>query len=164
MILNHTQKEVAEITNQDEVPLLPGKVNMFVESDYLGQIDLIDVIVPNQTFKMPFGIDKRIEVVNSIKSYNKIWKSSKIITKQIDEIKIINNSSDTLEVVIEHPLPVSLDSKVKVKVGEILPVPDEQEKNGMAKWKLVITPQQSQIIDIPIRIEYPKNMKVEGLK
>ncbi|KAA3630873.1 MAG: mucoidy inhibitor MuiA family protein [Calditrichaeota bacterium] len=155
---------LARITNLDNLPLFSGLVQLFVDSDFIGKAVIADFIAPNQEFELPFGIDKTIEIKRSIVDYKKEFGKSDIKLSQQINIAITNNSAKDIELIIEEPLPVTVDKEVKIDFGDIFPEDFTLFENGIAQWVSIIKPNMKDTISIPFKIKYPNNINVTGIE
>jgi hypothetical protein len=151
------------ITNQNQAPLMPGQVALFADADFIGNATLGALIVPEQTFDLPFGIDNSMKVERKILNYKRNQSGDKTKIDQTVSIKLWNRGKTVRSVNLEEPLPVSQDTRVKITMGEILPKPATTDASGKAAWALTINPGDSAILSIPYRIEYPSGVTVTGL-
>ncbi|MFQ6008103.1 MAG: mucoidy inhibitor MuiA family protein [Candidatus Zixiibacteriota bacterium] len=154
---------VIKLTNQDEVPLMPGQVSVFAETDFLGKTALSELIAPDQTFDLPFGRDDNISVKREIISRKKQVKTDKIRVEQTIKISLKNNGRAARVVSLEEPMPTSRDSRVKVKVTEVEPEPLSTDVQGKATWDVSLSPGEEKSVMISYRVEYPKGVVVPGL-
>jgi hypothetical protein len=60
-------------------------------------------------------------------------------------------------------LPVSQHPDIKVKLREANPKPTEQNDQGELRWELDLKSQQKLEITFAFTVEYPKEMRVQGL-
>lgn len=167
---------LAKITNQDEAPLLPGKVSIFAGSDYLGSTHLNRFVAPGDDFELPFGRDNNIEVKRDIikdktSSVNGSFFQSdknKIRMERTVRITLSNNGSRSVTVRVEEPLPVALDDRIKIKLKDVKPKFDEPDNNekkedGQAVWTIELASGEETTITMPYRIEYPAEMQITGM-
>jgi len=156
------------LTNTDDAPLLPGIVSIFAEGDYLGQALLTDWVASGQSFDLPFGVDNNVSIKREIKDYMKSEKgewfnSGKIRIKQTIEITLANHSGKERTIVVEEPLPIPQDDKVKVRCDDITPKPLENDDADNTTWELTMAPGQETTLSLPIQIEYPNDAQILGL-
>ena len=151
------------LTNQDEAPLMPGAVSIFAATDFLGNARISDLITPSQEFKLPFGLENSITVKRVIDSYKIDRNRSRIRIDQIIKITLTNNGSKSAELTLEEPLPVSQDSRIKVRISRIKPEPLPSEDKKKAVWKVSLAPGEKMEFLVPVRIEHPAEMRVAGL-
>jgi uncharacterized protein (TIGR02231 family) len=151
------------ITNQDQAPLMPGLVALFADADFIGNATVSTLVVPEQTFDLPFGIDNSIKVERKILHYKKNQSGDKIKIDLTVSIKFWNRGKIVRSVNLEEPLPLSQDNRVKITLGDILPKAATTDAGGKASWSVTVAPGDSAIVAIPYRIEYPAGVSITGL-
>lgn len=151
------------VTNQDQAPLMPGLVALFADADFIGNAAVAALVVPEQTFDLPFGIDNAMKVERKILNYKKNQSGDKIKIDQTVSIKFWNRGKSVRSVNLEEPLPLSQDNRVKITLGDILPKPATTDASGKASWSVSVAPGDSAVVSIPYRIEYPAGVSVMGL-
>ncbi|MDH3890499.1 MAG: mucoidy inhibitor MuiA family protein [candidate division Zixibacteria bacterium] len=159
----------AAITNNEETVLMPGRVSVFAESNYLGTTALIDPVVPGQEFELPFGLNNFIEVDREVysenQSQNDHWLSgdTKVRHETEIEIKLTNNGRQPALIDLEEALPVSQDERVKVKVDGVAPDAVISDNKEIVSWKLRLEPGAEQIVTFRYRIEHAPGLTIVGL-
>lgn len=153
----------AKVVNTTGAPLLPGMVSIFSDADFLGSNMMRRFITPGEEFTLPFGRDSRLPIKREILTHNENRKGSTYKINRTIKITLTNHSEVERVIDLEESLPVSADSRIKVKVGEITPPPVITEEKGKAEWKITLAPNEEVVVMIPYRIEYPRGMVVHGL-
>lgn len=154
---------IGTITNQDKAPLMPGNVNIFVESDFLGTSDLEKPVVQGQEFELPFGLDRSVQVKRETVRKKVSYDSDEIELERDLEITVMNHGSSERSVLLEEALPVSQDNRIKVKLGDIRPGPLEGFKKGVAKWEMEVQPGEEMKVTVSFKVKWDKEVTVEGL-
>jgi uncharacterized protein (TIGR02231 family) len=156
---------LATITNQNEAPLLPGRVAIFAGSDYLGNTHLNRFVAPGDEFDLPFGQDDNFEVKREMTENKTSPKGDKTRVEQTIKITLANNSQSSRTISVEERLPVLQDGRIKVKMRDVKPQRDEtdDEENDKAVWTINLTPGQEMTITMPYRIEYPAGTQLAGM-
>jgi hypothetical protein len=145
--------------NQETAPLLPGKVAIFAGSDYLGTAGLNQVIAPNQTFELPFGLDQALNVKRTLVVQKKSDGGKTRLDYAVG-ITAVNHGTAARTLDLEESLPVSRDTRVKISLDEILPKPTSLGDDGKGRWTLSIAPGDSVVVSIPYRITYPRGLDI----
>lgn len=154
---------VMSVKNQDEAPLMPGWISIFVGSNYVGRAVLADMILPREEFNMPFGPDNSIKVTRKIIDYKEEYQSSKIKTDQTVEINLVNHGLEPRKVLLEEPIPVSRDSRIEVDVRDVSPDTEDPDELGNLRWNLTLLPGKEQVVQVSYRVEHPRGLPVQGL-
>ncbi len=118
----------ATLTNQEETPLLPGPVNIFAGNEFLGTTIFRDLIAVSQSFELPFGPDNRITVKREILSRKTTVGDDNETRQETVAITLTNHGKDSRIVTLEESLPTSTDSRIKIKMGDVVPEPRVQRR------------------------------------
>ncbi len=148
---------IANVTNWDDLNLLPALANIYYDGTYVGQ-SYIDPSAMEDTLKLALGRDNSI---TAIRKKQKEKEKEKIIgdnkLKEVTyEINIRNAHSYPVDLIIEDQTPVSSLADVKVDVtdkghGELNP------DNGFLKWKMKLKGAGSEKIRFTYSVKYDKN-------
>jgi uncharacterized protein (TIGR02231 family) len=161
----------SRVTNSKGLQLLAGRVNIFLEGDFVG-FSSIGNIAPSEEFDLYLGIDENVKV------------KRECLEKKVDEtliagipsrikrttykykLTVENYKSKKIKVKLYEALPVSEDDRIKIKINEISLEPgvkDWEDRKGIWLWELELEPQQKQEIFYTFIVEHPRDMIVEGL-
>ncbi len=154
---------IIKLQNQDRAPLMPGRVAIFVGAHFLGHTQVEQLIAPNEEFELPFGVDNRVMVKREVAGFTRETKDDDIQTSQTIQITLSNLDSISRTVELEEALPVSNDSRVRVKLGKIVPLPSPESAANMPRWILTLAPGEIVKIAIPYEVRYPAGLRVAGL-
>ena len=151
------------LKNQDKAPLMPGRVAIFAGAHFLGHTQVEQLIAPGEEFELPFGVDNHVTVKREIVAFMRTVKGHNVETQQTIQITLTNLDSMSRTIELEESLPISRDSRIKVKLGDIVPEPQPGNNEGAPKWSLVLEPGKEMKILIPYQLSYPSSMRVAGL-
>jgi uncharacterized protein (TIGR02231 family) len=161
----------SRVTNAPGLQLLSGRVNIFLEGDFVGASS-IDNIAPNEEFDLYLGIDENVKV------------KRELLEKKVDETLIAGIPAATKRIVFKYKLtvenykskksalklfeamPVSEDDRIKVKINQVNLEPakkDWKDRKGIWLWEFELEPNQKREIIYSYTIEHPREMQVEGL-
>jgi uncharacterized protein (TIGR02231 family) len=161
----------SRVTNSNGLQLLAGRVNIFLEGDFVG-FSSIGNIAPSEEFDLFLGIDENVKV------------KRECLEKKVDEtliagipsrtkrttykykLTVENYKSKKIKVKLYEAMPVSEDDRIKIKINEISLEPgvkDWEDRKGIWLWELELEPQQKQEIFYTFIVEHPRDMIVEGL-
>jgi len=159
------------VTNSSKLQLLAGRVNIFLERDFVGSSS-IDNIAPGEDFDLYLGVDENVKVKRECleKRVDEtliagIPSRTKRITLKY-KVSVENYKSKTINVRLFEAMPVSQDERIKVKIKDVSLQPDEKDwkdRKGVWLWKLKLEPKAKQEIFYTLLIEHPRDMQVEGL-
>ena len=161
----------SRVTNSKGLQLLAGRVNIFLEGDFVG-FSSIGNIAPSEEFELYLGIDENVKV------------KRELLEKKVDEtliagipsrtkkttfkykLTVENYKSKKIRVKLFEAIPVSEDDRIKININEISLKPDKEDwedRKGIWLWELELEPQQKQEIFYTFTVEHPRDMLVEGL-
>ncbi|MCM8789424.1 MAG: mucoidy inhibitor MuiA family protein [Candidatus Omnitrophica bacterium] len=161
----------SRVTNAANLQLLAGRVNIFLEGDFVGTSS-IDNIGPGEEFDLYLGVDENVKV------------KREQMEKKVDETLVAGIPSPTKRTTFKYKLtienyklkkinvklfeamPVPEDDRIKVKIDKVSIEPKEKDwkdRKGVWLWELELEPRQKQEIFYTIIVEHPREMPVEGL-
>ena len=161
------------VTNASRYTIFPGKANLYLDGDYVGNTFVGKTIMPEKKMTLHFGTDDGIRIQKTlIKKYReeKGLFSGAIRTSYHYRIKIENNKKREVSFLVMDRLPVSRDSAITVEEEQIQPEPlsDSSEKKrarfkqGIRRWRFTVPALKSQTIDMKFYIQHPKEVQVSG--
>lgn len=161
----------SKVINSPQLQLLAGRVNIFLDGDYVGSSD-IDNVAPTEEFDLYLGLDESIKV------------KRELLEKKVDDIliggipapnrKVIYKYKITLEnyknkkskINVFESMPVSQDDKIRIKMDKVSLEPKEKDwkdKKGVWHWELELNPKAKQEIFYNYIVECPRDMQLEGI-
>lgn len=161
----------SRVTNARDLQLLAGRVNVFLEGDFVGASS-IDNIAPAQDFDLYLGMDENVKV------------KREQIEKKVDEtliggipsqtkrttfkykLTVENYKSKKVTVKLFEAMPVSQDDRIKVKIEKISVEPaqkDWKDRKGVWLWDLELEPKAKKEITYTFIVDHPRDMQVEGM-
>ncbi len=154
----------AQITNWEDLNLIPGQSNIFYEGTYVGE-GYIDVRNTSDTLTFSLGRDKKIVIK---REQDKKQRSSKTIGSNVKEtfaytISIRNSRKDNISLVLQDQQPVSNDKDILIEDKETGKA-DYDETTGMMKWTLDLKPNETGIVKFGYTIKYPKDKRIDNLR
>ena len=150
----------ADIPDWESLNLINGDANIYFGNTFTGTT----VLNPNQiadTLNVSLGIDNSISIERETQ---KEYTSTRTIgTNRIDTrsyiIRLRNNKSDPIDIVIYDQVPISQNKDIQVETenlsGGIL-----NEYTGEVQWKATIPARESREYVLTYTVKYPKNKKV----
>jgi uncharacterized protein (TIGR02231 family) len=152
-----------------EIPLLPGTVNLFLGSDYVGETH-IGFVPFGGELRLPFGRDDRVRV-RRVQLERKV-NSQGVFTKEyrIDyawRVNIENLTGRRMTLSLLDRVPSSMDERIKVEIHERTPPraplkPDDPK--GTLRFELPLAPGEKREIYIGFSVSYPRELSVSGLE
>ena len=154
----------AQVTNWEDLNLLPGQSNIFYEGTYVGQ-GYIDVRNIKDTMTLSLGRDKKI-VVKSDQDTK--LRSTKTIGTNVREafaytISVRNTRKENITLVVQDQQPVSTNTDIAIEERETAGA-EFDEKTGIMNWTIGVAPNETKKISFGYTVKYPKGKIVAGLK
>jgi uncharacterized protein (TIGR02231 family) len=149
---------LAKVTGWEELNLLPGKANVFYEGTYVGETVLNPAVI-NDTLDLAFGRDNGITITRTklaSKDSNKLLGSE--ITKTVPyELRIKNNKSKAINLIVEDQIPLSQNKDIKVEIQNS----GKAEYNlatGALKWDFTMNSKEYKTLKFSYAVTYNKDM------
>jgi uncharacterized protein (TIGR02231 family) len=155
----------AEIKNDSQYSLLPGRAQLFEGEEYLGATAL-EFVAPGQTFELALGADERMRV------------ERELINRDVDKafvigdrrrirygytIQIENLRDGPQSITVRDQIPVPRDEQIKVKLEGADPKPSAQSELGQLEWTLTLDRGAKRTLRLDFSVEHPRSMDVIGL-
>lgn len=154
---------MAGATGWEEFNLLPGEANVFFEGTWVGKTH-IDPQSIQDTLYVSLGRDKRIAVkrtkVKDFSSRTIIGMNQK--ETYAFEINLRNNKSEPIVITVEDHIPVSKNSQIEVKMGDVGGAKYDLS-TGKLVWKITLKPNEGRRLLYNFEVKYPKDKLIAGL-
>ncbi len=148
---------IAQITNLDELNILPGKATIFHDGSYLGTT-YINSAALSDTMNLSLGKTTSLTVSrNLIKNATKERVvGDKILKTFAYAIDVKNLSKSTVELIVEDQLPVTRNPEIEIEV-ELISKAKQDEVTGFLTWQEKIKPSGLNHYEIIYTIKYDKS-------
>jgi uncharacterized protein (TIGR02231 family) len=149
---------LARITGWENLNLLPGSANLFFDGTYVGKT----VINPNviaDTLDLALGRDNAITVKRTRlkdKESNKLL-GTEIVRTIAYELRIKNNKSKSINLVIEDQIPVSGNKDIKVELKDAGKADYNLDTGGL-RWAYKLDPLNSKSVKFAYEVTHNKDM------
>jgi uncharacterized protein (TIGR02231 family) len=149
---------IAKVTGWENLNLLPGRANVFYEGTYVGETVLNPSVI-NDTLELALGRDNGITVTRTKlkdKESNKLLGNE--ITKTISyELRMKNNKSKAVNLLIEDQLPLSQNKDIKIEMKDVDKA-DYNDKTGLLKWNTTLETKGYKTLTFSYAVTYNKDM------
>ncbi len=161
----------SRVSNDKDLQLLAGRVNVFMEGDFVGTSGIAS-IAPGQEFDLYMGIDENVKIKRELLERKKddvlLGGIPSPTMKETFKYKLTveNYKAAASTVNLFEAIPVSEDERIKAKVSQTSLEPKEKDwkdRKGIWRWEFSLEPKGKQEIFYTIVVEYPRGMRVEGL-
>mgnify|MGYP003434296154 FL=1 len=147
----------ANVTDWRELNLLTGEANIFFEGAFLGKT-VLDPTYASDTISISLGRDKSVQIQrNKMKEFTQrqFLGGNKIETVAF-EIKVRNNKSEPIHIVIQNQFPISSENDVTVE-GSIKPAGNIEDETQIITWDMDIVPGEEKKMELKYTVKYPKD-------
>lgn len=149
---------LANVTNWENLSLLPGQTNIFFEGTYVGQSFIDPRVTTSDTLSFSLGRDKRItikrEKVVDLCSSTRIGANKKEVVAY--QVSVRNNKSESIKIKILDQIPISKNKDIVVSLqessGAIYDV-----LRGELSWDLELGPGERKKMNLIYQVKYPKD-------
>lgn len=154
----------AQITNWEDLNLLPAATNIFFEGSYVGQ-GYIDMRNVRDTMNLSLGRDKKLIIR---REKDKIFQSQKFIGTNERQalaytISIRNTRKEPVKLIVMDQFPISTNSDITVE-DQSAPDAEVDTEIGAVKWTLSVPPQQTKNLHIAYTVKSPKGKVIANLR
>jgi uncharacterized protein (TIGR02231 family) len=155
---------LAEISEWENLDLLPGDANIIMDNVYLGK-SFIDPNTTMDTLNLSLGRDKRVAVKRLlVKEFSKAKLKGDNKTETFTfEITVKNNKSKDVAMLLKDQFPISNLTGVVVKL-ENDGGSEVNEELGTVNWKINLKPGESKKYRFSYSVTYPKDQKIANLR
>jgi uncharacterized protein (TIGR02231 family) len=149
---------LARVTGWENLNLLPGRANVFYEGTYVGETVLNPTVI-NDTLELALGRDNGITITRTklpVKENNKLLGNE--ITKTVAyELRLKNNKSRKIELVVEDQIPLSNNKEIKVEMKDHNKA-EYNEQTGLLKWTMAVNSKEYKTLKFSYAVTYNKDM------
>ncbi|MFY8090102.1 MAG: DUF4139 domain-containing protein [Chitinophagaceae bacterium] len=155
---------MAEISDWENLDLLPGQANIIMDGKYIGK-SFIDPNSTVDTLNINLGRDKRVSIKRvTIKNTEKVKIKGDNKTESFSyEIVVKNNKKQPINLLLKDQFPLSNDKEIEVALVN----DGEAEINteiGVLNWKLTIPAGESKSKQFGYTVKYPKTKIIGNLR
>lgn len=147
---------VAQITNLEELQLIPAKATILFDGSYMGETYLNPGIM-DDTLSLSLGKDPNIIVKRTFmkKEYKEKIIGDNVEKTSMYKIEVLNNKSKTIELIIQDQVPVSRKEGIEVIVDD-LSKGELNETTGIVEWKVKINSKDKKNLDLKYTVKHSK--------
>jgi uncharacterized protein (TIGR02231 family) len=155
---------VAEVSDWEDLNLLPGDANIIMDNVYLGK-SFIDPNTTMDSLNLSMGRDKRVAVKRTlVKEFCKSKVKGDTKTENfVYEITVKNNKKNDVNMLLKDQYPISNMKEVEVTLDEW----SEAEINaelGTLNWKIILKPGETKKYRFGYTVKYPKDKLIANLR
>lgn len=158
--LDETAFIEASFKQEDEAPLLPGRVSIYRDGIYVGRGQM--ALTPkDEIVRLGFGADDKVKVsratLKQMEGSAGFVSSAKTDRREY-KTTVRNHHEWPVKVVIEDQIPVSETEDIKVEMLPMTPAPSEKdarERRGVMAWNFDLAPGEAKEIKFGWRMRWP---------
>ena len=151
---------LAEVSDWEQMNLLPGEANIIFEGTYIGK-SFIDPATTQDTLNFTLGRDKRVVVkreklvdYSSVKFLGNAKKQTFTY-----EITVKNNKKEKVQLLLKDQYPLSTNKDIEVELMETSNANVNNEL-GVLNWSLQLAPGEVKKVRFSYSVKYPKDKVV----
>lgn len=145
----------------DAPPLLPGHVNLFCQSIFVGPA-WVDYVAPGQAFSFDLGAEEQVQAKRMLTQRDLEVTQQQRHTLAF-EIVMTNQLSHPVSLKVIEQLPVSRSPQIQIHVDKLEPAATVNEA-GLCQWQLMLNPGEQTQLSYQFTVEHPLDLKVIGLE
>jgi uncharacterized protein (TIGR02231 family) len=154
---------LAEVTDWQNLDLLPGTANIIMDNTYLGK-SFIDPNSTADTLNLSLGKDRRVAIKRTaIRDFTTLKTKGNTTSQTFTyEITVKNNKLTTVDLLLKDQYPISSVTDIEVALNDDGKA-DVNKELGILNWKLQLKPGESQKVRFSYTVKYPKDKKIANL-
>ncbi|MBJ6760678.1 mucoidy inhibitor MuiA family protein [Myxococcaceae bacterium JPH2] len=157
---------VAQLTNTAPLPFLPGRVDLYRDSGFIGR-QALEHVPQGTSFLLTFGVDESVRISRRVVEEMKRdegFLSSRRSFRYGYRFELTNLGTQSEQVELSDHLPVSELSDVKVEVDEkTTPGYRLGQDDGIATWTVKLGPGEKRDMHFAFRVTTPSSYDTSGM-
>ena len=151
---------VADVTNWEKMPLIPGQSHIYFDGTFVGK-SYLNPKTMKDTLTVSLGQDQSILTERS-KQEDKCVNNVSILgvsKKRAYDVIVKNNRNKAIKIEIIDQIPISKNNKIKVsrKLGEGWVL---REETGILEWNIIIPAGEKVSTFLEFEVKHPKKYNV----
>lgn len=151
---------IAQVTDWEQLNLLPGEANLYFEETFIGKT-ILDPVAFQDTLSISLGRDQGINIKREkvAQFSTKRNVGSNVNESRAYQIQVRNSKSLPIKLTITDQIPVSVVSDITVSATELSGASKDDEK-GFLTWKMELPAQGQKTLEFRYEVRYPRREKV----
>jgi uncharacterized protein (TIGR02231 family) len=163
--LDETAFIEASFRQDDEAPLLPGRIALYRDGIFVGRGQM--ALTPkDETVRLGFGADDKVKIARA--TLKQVEGSAGFVSaaktdRREYKTTVRNHHEWPIKVIIEDQIPVSENEDIKVEMLPVTPPPSERdarERRGVMAWNFDLAPGDSKEIKFGWRMRWPADKAI----
>jgi uncharacterized protein (TIGR02231 family) len=155
----------ASFMQNEEAPLLPGRVALYRDGIFVGRGQM-PLTPKDETVRLGFGADEKVKITRAVIRKN-AGSTGLIATSRTDErefkFTVRNGHDQPIRVEIEDQIPVSETADVVVEMLPQTTPPTRKnvdDRRGVLAWSLDIPPSETREVKLAWRVRWPSDKTI----
>lgn len=151
---------VAQITDLDELNIIPGDATIFHDGAYLGTTYLNPSIM-SDTMNLSLGKDPKVLLKRTLlkkESKQKII-GDKIVKTYAYKIEIKNHKNKSTKITVQDQVPITQNPEIEIEIVN-LSKGKLNETTGLIEWDLKLKAKETKTINLIYTVRYSKNQNI----
>ena len=151
----------ARLNNGTGMPLLLGKVSVFLDGNFVGTSAFSHLAAAGEDFDIYLGPDQRLQVKRTLLKGD--VEGSGVFAKKVTitnqwQIEIANYSGKSRQLLIYDQFPVSADPSIETKFMGASRTLEHKDANGLLTWKFDVAQGKREHFDFAYALTLPRMM------
>lgn len=151
----------ARLNNGTGMPLLLGKVSVFLDGNFVGTSAFSHLAAAGEDFDIYLGPDQRLQVKRTLLKGD--VEGSGVFAKKVTitnqwQIEIANYSGKSRQLLIYDQFPVSADPSIETKFMGASRAIDYKDANGLLTWRYDVAQGKREHFDFAYALTLPRTM------
>lgn len=154
---------MADLTNFEQLQLMPGDANLILDNTYIGTT-WINPLLAKDTIGFSLGKDKKIIVERKTvleKNNTKTFSGNKRQVFTYD-IVVRNTKAEAVQLKLKEAYPIATQSTMEVELLESSKADVNKEK-GLMSWDINLKPNETKTFRISYAVKYPISQVIGNL-
>ncbi|RQO31874.1 hypothetical protein DBR32_03455 [Taibaiella sp. KBW10] len=154
---------LAEVTQYEQLNLIPGEANIIFENTYVGKT-FLNPYNTQDTLNLSMGRDKRItikrEKIADLAGIKMMGSNRKQTFTY--ELTLKNSKKEAIDMLLKDQYPIGTDNNMEI---ELLSSDNAavNKETGVLTWKLKINPGETKKVRFSYSVKYPKDQYIGNL-
>ncbi len=151
---------LAQVTEWEKMPLIPGKSHIYFDQTYVGK-SYLNPKTMKDTLDVSLGQDQNIFVERTKQEGKCINKTNLLgVSKSRGfEITVKNNRNKPVKIEIVDQIPIAKDNKIKVE-HKLDGNWELKEETGILEWNIEVPAGEKKSASFEFEVKHPKNFNV----
>ena len=165
-VLDPTAFIEASFKQNEDAPLLPGRVSIYRDGVFVGRGQMA-AAAKDETVRLGFGADDKIKIERTVLKRNEGSAGLIVTTSKTDErafkTTVRNGHEFPIRIAIEDQLPVSENEEIQVEMLSSTTPPsatNARDRRGVLEWAFEAKAGEVRDINFAWRIRWPKDKGV----